>query len=188
MRPWFWLVLAVSLVMAPVANGGERDGVTLPDEITIGEKSLVLNGMALRKKLFFKVYVAGLYLQEPATEASAALAADAPRHLVMHFVRDVGADKIAGAWREGVAKNVPGAEDDEALMADVERLCALMDDVKDGQVVTLTYRPGAGTTVAVDRTEVGTLGRKALADAWLACFIGPDPGPGKDFKRDLLGG
>ena len=34
----------------------------------------------------------------------------------------------------------------------------------------------------------GTLPGKAFADAVLATWIGPEPGPGEDFKKAMLGG
>jgi len=177
-----WLVLVVA---SGSALAVERDGVELPDTITVEETPLVLTGTGLRKKLFFKVYVAGLYLPAPVAEGEPVLAEDVPCRLVMHFLRDVGADKINGAWREGIEKNVP--EVDEALEARVEELCAMTRDVADGEVVTLTYRPGIGTSMTIGEDARGTIPGHDFARAWLACFVGPDPGPGKDFKKELLG-
>ena len=45
--------------------------VTLPDTVTVGNQTLVLNGMGLRTKLFIKVYVGGLYLEKKSTPFSA---------------------------------------------------------------------------------------------------------------------
>jgi len=53
------------------AIGGEVSGVTLPDTVAFEGKTLKLNGMGLRKKVVFKVYVAGLYLETPTKDAAA---------------------------------------------------------------------------------------------------------------------
>src|SRR5947209_15933138 len=59
------LLLASAAALSSPAPGraGTLAGVTLPDSVQAGSESLVLNGMGLRKKLFIKVYVAGLYLR-----------------------------------------------------------------------------------------------------------------------------
>jgi hypothetical protein len=48
--------------------------------------------------------------------------------------------------------------------------------------------PGEGTTVEVGGKTKGSLPGKATADAILATWIGPDPAPGADFKKAVLGG
>lgn len=179
------LALLLFLALPFPALAVERDGVSLPDAVTVDETPLVLTGTGLRKKLFFKVYVAGLYLPAPVAEGEPVLADDVPCRMVMHFLRDVGADKINGAWREGIEKNVP--DGGEALTARVEELCGLTRDVSDGEVVSLTYVPGVGTTMTIGEEERGTIPGHDFAQAWLACFVGPEPGPGKDFKKELLG-
>jgi hypothetical protein len=51
----------------------------------------------------------------------------------------------------------------------------------------MTYVPGTGTTVTVNGKVKGTLPGKAVNDAIVATWIGPDPGPGGDFKKAVLG-
>jgi long-chain acyl-CoA synthetase len=65
------VVLAVS-PLGTAALAGELAGITLPDTLKAGEKTLKLNGLGLRKKAVFKVYVSGLYLESPSKNAGAA--------------------------------------------------------------------------------------------------------------------
>jgi hypothetical protein len=58
------------------ALAGELAGATLPDTLKSGEMTLKLNGLGLRKKAMFKVYVGGLYLEAPSKNAGAILATD----------------------------------------------------------------------------------------------------------------
>jgi hypothetical protein len=146
----------------------------------------VLNGAALRKKSIVKVYVAGLYLPAKSSDASAILASDAPRELRMQFVRDVGKDKMCEAWDESLENNSPGA--DAQLQADFKQLCGFMQDLKKGDVMAFTYLPATGTTVVIAGQSKGTIAGKPFADALFKSWIGPKPGPGEGFKRDLLGG
>ena len=52
------LALIGGLAAAPADT--TVNGVTLPGSVQAGGQTLVLNGVALRKKAIFKVYVAGL--------------------------------------------------------------------------------------------------------------------------------
>ena len=58
------LALPMSFLIA-----GTLKGITMPDTIMVEDQTLVLNGMALRKKFIFKVYVAGLYLPQKESDA-----------------------------------------------------------------------------------------------------------------------
>lgn len=182
-RSW---VLAITLLGFAVGtvDAGELAGVTLPERITVGEQTLVLNGMGLRKRAVFKVYVGGLYLAKKSSDPAAILAADAPRRMVMRFLRDVGRDRLIEAWQEGFAANAPQAQ--ATLGKEIERFLALWRDVKEGEEVTMTYLPGRGTSVSFGGKELGVFEGKAFADALLSVWLGPKP-PSEELKAGLLG-
>jgi hypothetical protein len=177
--------LALTVLMPAPAAAGSLADVTMPDKIDAGGQALVLNGMGLRKKLFIKVYVGGLYL--PAKERSPAkiLAADAPRRMAFHFLFSVSASQMCDAWQEGLADNTPGAGAD--VKAGFKALCGAMEDIPKGHEMVLTYLPGEGTKVEVNGKTKATIPGKPASDAILATWIGPHPGPGDDFKQAVLG-
>jgi len=177
------LALAGSLAAAPADT--TYNNVTLPGTVDVGGHSLVLNGVALRKKAIFKVYVAGLYLSAKSSDADAILDADSPRRLVMQFLRDVDKKKMCDAWDEALEKNTENPSDQ--LKADFVTLCGYMEDIKKEQQFVFTYLPGTGTTVDVAGATKGTIKGKDFADAIFKAWIGPNPGPGEGFKKDLLG-
>ena len=178
--------LAFSLLLATTtAEAANIGGATLADSTTVGGQKLVLNGGALRKKLFIKVYAAGLYLPAKQNSAERILAADTPRQMVMHFLFDVEKEKIAEAWLEGLKLNTPNTS--PAVKQAFTTLSSWMQDMNKGERIVITYVPGAGTTVDVKGTVKGVLPDKAVADAILATWIGPKPGPGNDFKAAILG-
>jgi hypothetical protein len=178
------MIISLAIPASPLL-AGELKGVKMEDSIEVDGQQLVLNGMALRKKFIFKVYVAGLYLPKKESDAKKILAADTPRRGVMHFVRDVGAGKINGGWMDGLEDNTPNASAE--LKKQFKTLCDYMEDIKDGERIAFTYTPGKGTNVEVKGKSKGVIEGKAFSDALFACWIGPDPGPGESFKEDLLG-
>jgi hypothetical protein len=178
--------LLATLTLALPANAGTLAGVTLPDKADAGGQTLVLNGLGLRTKFFIKVYVGGLYLPQKEKNAAAILSGDTPRRMVMHFLYSVKKDQMCDAWDEGLKQNTPKAPAD--VKKEFQTLCSWMEAIPSGNELVLTYVPGTGTTVEVNGKSKGTLPGKATADAIFNTWIGPDPGPGQDFKKAVLGG
>ncbi len=165
------------------ALAGELAGATLPDTLKAGDKTLKLNGLGLRKKAVFKVYVGGLYVESPSKDAGAILAADQAKALRMHFLRDLTKAQLVEAFQEGFEANV---KDRAPQKAAFDRMLALVPDVKEGSTLTFTYVPGKGTTLATGSRELGVFEGKGFADAVFAIWLGPKP-PSDDLKKGLLG-
>jgi len=178
-------VLVVSAVspLGTTALAGELSGVTLPDTLKAGEKTLKLNGLGLRKKAVFKVYVGGLYLESPSKDAGAILTADQAKAIRMHFVRDLTKAQLVEAFQEGFEANV---KDRAPQKAAFDRMLALVPDVKEGSTLTFAYVPGKGTTLSAGSKELGVFEGKGFADAVFAIWLGPKP-PSEDLKKGLLG-
>jgi hypothetical protein len=173
-----------SLALALPVSARELSGVTMPDTVTVGERTLKLNGMGVRKKAIFKVYVGGLYLETPSKDAAAILAADAPRVIRMQYVRDVEKAKITEAFRDGFQNNTPDLAAKQK--ATIDGMVAAVPDLKDGQTMSFTYVPGKGTTLAHDGKDLFSAEGKEFADAVFSLWMGPKP-PSEDLKKGLLG-
>ena len=171
--------LGVSLGAATVA------GVTVPDKVDVDGTSLPLNGAGLRTKLFIKVYVGALYTARKEPAADKVLAADAPWRMAFHFLYSVSKSQMCDAWKEGLDDNSPSAP--AQVKKDFTQLCEWTEDIPKGNVMSVTYVPGKGSTLEVNGKVKGTLAGKPTADAVLSTWIGPKPGPGQGFKKAVLG-
>ncbi len=178
------IAMVVLALTVAAAHAAELAGVTLPDTLKAGDKSLVLNGLGLRKKAVFKVYVCGLYLESPSKDAGAILAADRARALRMGFVRDLTKAQLVEAFQEGFDANAPDKAGQKASFA---KMLALVPDVKAGSTMTFTYVPGKGTSLLVGEHELGAFEGKGFADAVFSIWLGPTP-PTEDLKKGMLGG
>jgi hypothetical protein len=178
------LFLAVLVIGATGVWAGDLAGVTMPDSVQVGEDTLALNGMGLRKKAIIKVYVAGLYLAEPSSEPQEILAADSARMTRMSFRYGVKAGQLCDGWKEGLENNTPSAS--AAVSQQFETLCGFMEDMGKGEEMVYTFQPGEGTTVEVKGNVKGTIEGKPFADALWGCWIGPNP-PSTAFREGLLG-
>ena len=179
------LLLSAAASTPALAQDITRDGVTMPGTVDVAGHQLTLNGTALRKKVVVKVYVAGLYLPAKSQDANAILDGDTPRQLRMQFLRDVDKGKMCDAWDDALKNNTPNAG--EELKAQFAEVCGYMEDLKKGDVMIFTYVPGTGTTVEVKGSSKGPIAGKEFADALFKAWIGPKPGPGDGFKKNLLG-
>ena len=173
------------------AAAAEVAGVKLPDRLRIGTggPELVLNGAGLRTRFFLKVYAAGLYLEKKSTTTPGVLALQGPKRVSMHLLRNVSAKQILEALHDGVAANNSPA-DLAKLKPQLDELDAVMTGmgpIKEGDVVTLDYLPGAGTVVTVNGQAKGKpIAGTALYDALLRVWLGDDPVQ-DDLKKELLG-
>ncbi len=176
----------VFLLMASAMDlhAGTLAGVTLPDTVQIGSSTLQLNGMGLRTKFMVKVYVAGLYLTQKSSNPVVILKADAPKRLVMHFVRDVSKAQLTDGFAESFHNNTPDAE--AALKSDIDRFFAALESVKDGEEITFTYLQGKGTSVVLGDKEKLTIEGAAFAEMLFSVWLGQKP-PNSGLKKGILG-
>ncbi len=182
----FRLLMAMALSLsAMTVRGADLAGVRMDDAMTVGKAHLVLNGIALRTKYMFKIYVGALYLVKPMTQASTVIGSDTPKALVMQFLRDIKQSTMVEAYREAFANNAPALLAKE--QADVDRFLAFLPAVKEGERMQFVYEPGKGSTFSIGGSKNLTIPGKAFADLYLLVFIGPTP-PTPEVKTGLLGG
>src|SRR5262245_9527212 len=101
------VVVAAWGLMLGAAGAASKEGVTLPDTVTVEGKTLVLNGMGVREATVFNVnvYGAGLYLDSKSRAPDEIIESAQDKRLDLVFVRDVDRDDITEAWTKGFKKN-----------------------------------------------------------------------------------
>ena len=181
------VLAALVAVFSTSASAAELAGVTLPDNAQVGGQELMLNGLGLREKAWIDVYVGALYLPETTSTAESAINMTGPSRIVMHFVRDVPADKVIDGWKEGFGNNNEKAVV-EALGERLEKFNGFFtSEIKEGEAVVLDYVPGEGTKVSIGGEEKGVIEGEDFNSALRAVWLGPKP-PSRDFQKGLLAG
>lgn len=176
--------ITLAILFAVPALAGELGGVTMPDEVTFVDKSLLLNGMGSREKFVFDVYVAGLYLEQKTSDPAAILSSDVTVRLHMHFVyKKVSAAKMIAAWNEGFNAN---AGDKMASLGEgLEQLNGWMEELVRGDSMIFTSTP-EGLQVEVKGQLRGVVPGADFSRAFWSVFLGPKP-PTASLKKGLLG-
>jgi len=179
------VLVATVIVLAAAIHlvGASLAGVTLPDTTQVAGKNLVLNGIGLRSKMMFKVYVAGLYLEAKSTDGAAILKADAPKRVTMQFMRDLDKEQMVEAFTESFNANSPNAA---SLKGEFDKVLAAFEPIKTGDQWMFTYAPGTGTTLTVKGADKVSVPGHAFSQAMFGCWLGPKP-PTADLQKGMLG-
>ncbi len=185
MRARGMVSVMAGLALAAVVVAGEVAGVKMADTVTVEGKTLKLNGMGLRKKVVFKVYVAGLYLETPSPAGEALIASDQIKRMQLSVLRSLKSKQVTEAIEEGFEKNSKAQMG--ALKERLGKFGAMISDVVEGDQIVMTYVPGKGTMVSVKGAEKGVIEGKDFADALFAVWLGPNPVQ-EDLKKALLHG
>jgi hypothetical protein len=159
-------------------------GEELPEAASVGDRPLLLNGAGVRRKLLFRVYVCALYLEERSTDPGAILASRRAWKVTMRFLRDVKHHQILEAFTEAFEHNSPGQL--PALTGDLEKFHAVLHDLREGELLVVSYLPGTGTTLQAPDGSRATVAGQPFADALLRTWIGDQPSD-QALKARLLG-
>ncbi len=175
-----WMLLLALPVFA-----GSLAGVTLPDSALVGGQPVVLNGLGLREKYFFDIYVGGLYLPAKTSDSTKAINEDVPKRIVMAFVYEsIPKDKMTETFEESFAKQgAAGA----AQAGNKAILQGWMEDVVRGDQVVLDYVPGKGTTISLKGRVKGTIAGTDFMKVLWAVYVGPNP-PTAALKTGMMSG
>ncbi len=163
------------------------NGITLPAKIKQETTELVLNGGGVRTKVFFKLYVAGLYLPAKNKNGNEIAAADKATAIRLTITSGlVDSEKMSEAIREGFGKSMKG--NTAPLKTQIDNFIGTFkkEEIKEGDTFELWYIPGTGVKAfkngKLQTTVVGLDFKKALFGIWLS-----DSPVDDDLKEGLLG-
>lgn len=178
------LVLSLTLALPAMAKEKEAAGVKFPATVSVEGKELKLNGVGVRTKAIFKVYSAGLYLENTSKDAAQVISSDQTKRVRMTMLRDLEKAKITDAISDGIEKNNKAQM--ATLKARLDTFNAAIPDLKKGDELLLTYVPNKGTMVQSKSGQQISVEGKDFADALFGVWLGKNPVDG-DLKDGLLG-
>ena len=175
----------VAALSVHAARSAEVAGVSMPKVISVAGVELRLTGMGvLKKAIFFKVYVAGLYLEKPTSDPEVAITTDQAKRIVISMLRDVSREKFVQAVETGIMRN--SGPEMPRLRTRLDLLEQALPALKKGEVLDMTYRPGVGTLIS-GGDQTMTIPGKDFSDALFSVWLGPKP-TSPALKRQLLAG
>ena len=175
------------LLFGPLVSAREIAGVTIPDtaQLSPDGTTLVLNGAGVRRKFFFKIYVAGLYLPSRQTTSMAIVKLPGPKRVRMHFLfKEVDREKLITGWEEGFANNLD-SDSLAQLRSRLTQFNQLMSNMRQGDLIDLDFLPEEGTQVRFNGELQGRIEGADFYAALLQVWLGENPAD-SDLKSALL--
>ncbi|MBT3221292.1 MAG: chalcone isomerase family protein [Proteobacteria bacterium] len=173
------------LLLSAVALAEEVEGVQLPDSLTFGDQTLILNGAGVRTKWMFSIYVGGLYLEQKSANATQIVDADEPMAIRMNMVYSrLTGDQMISAIMDGLdlATNGNTTQFDDEL----DLLTTSLERVGKNDVVDIFYLPGKGLGINLNGTFKGEVSNFEFKKAVFAIWLGNKPVHAK-LKSQMLG-
>jgi hypothetical protein len=186
------MVLAAGLLAAGAVQAQqamEVEGQKFEPTASLGGQTLPLNGVGLRKRAIFKVYVAGLYAGQKSTSASAIVNEKGPRRVALRMLRDVEAQSFIDSFNEGLKNNTPEAQLN-AMKPQVDALVATLKSIgeaKKGDSINFDYTPDGGTRITLNGQPKGNpIPGAEFFSAVLRIWLGEKPAD-ETLKKGMLG-
>jgi Chalcone isomerase-like len=184
----FTLALFASLLISISAFAIDVAGMKIPDSAKVEGQDLKLNGAGIRTRMFIKVYVGALYLEQKSNTADAVLGNKGVKRMALHIMRDLKAEVFSNALHDGLVANSSAAEmaKIEDKVKEFNGIMSGVGGVKKGDVVQLDYLPVAGTRVVINGETKGAIGGEDFYRSLLKVWLGGNP-IDADLKKGLLG-
>ena len=171
-------------LFAALASAREVDGITFPEEATVGGSVLPLNGVGIRERFFFDIYAAGLYLPTHTGDAARAIESNVPKRIEVRFLyRHVTRQQAVDALRWRLMESPAAA----SIADQVETFIGWLSDFDRGDEILFDYVPGVGTTVTLQGETKGMMSGASFMRAVWGIFLGEQPIT-EALKRGMLGG
>jgi len=181
---FFSLLLLFFLPVGGYAQ--EVAGVNVPEQITLANTPLKLNGAGIRTKFFFDIYVGALYLPQKTKDAKTAINMKGPKRVLMHFLyKKVDKEKIVEGWTDSFKDNHT-REQFKVLEAKLDAFNKLFVTVRRGDRIELDFLPETGTQVSINGQIKGNIPGEAFYSALLSVWLGEEPAD-SGLKEAMLG-
>jgi hypothetical protein len=161
--------------------------VSMPDQLDVDGKTLLLNGLGLREAtvLNIDVYVAGLYLEQRSSSPRQIIEVESTKQVKLALLRDVShqdlAEQLGSYFRHAAGR------DYDKLKPRFDRMASWLPTLHEGDSFSVTYRPGGGLEVRHGAKRLGTIPGADFARAIFSIWLGAKP-PNASLKRGILGG
>ena len=183
------LSLVGALLAATPAQALELAGAQFPDQITVANKPLQLNGAGVRYKAMFRVYAAGLYAPSKSTVVAEVSDTATPKRLHIVMLREIDSTELGNMFARGMEENAErGAM--TRLLPSIMRMSQVFSDHKRlvaGDSFQMDWVPGTGAVLTIKGKVIGEPFREPeFYRALLGIWLGPKPADWK-LKDAMLG-
>ncbi len=179
--------VVIFLAIPGFALGITVAGYHLKDTIKYSNKTLRLNGYAVRTATIFaiKVYIGAFYTEKPLRSYRAVVDDKNPKVIFMHFLRSVSHSQFRDAFIDDFKYSNPQGVEKTWYVKKFMEL--FKNSIKSGEDISIVLLPERQCVVVlIDGRKVGKVRSGALIRAIERVFVGPRPAKGY-LKKGFLG-
>lgn len=188
-KTYLFLIIIVALSFLISATNVLAEGkgkLVVPQSTICAGQALQLNGLGTRKKLFLKLYVASLYVQEKQTDADKFLKMSQASCMRLNITSSkITAEKMVKAVRDGFNNATNG--NTAPIETEIETFLAwLSQPINKGDVFEFAFVPHNTVHVSKNGKELGVIENKTFSSSLFSIWLGDMPAD-KKLKTGLLG-
>lgn len=180
---------AFSILLGSGAQAATLEGVTVDDTVTVNGQKLVLNGMAVRKRGYFKTEVSALYLPQRTTNPEVIYKTHAVRYIRMTILRDLPPATASRFFIKEFTQNASEAEAKQLIneLGALGGVYGNLNRINKGDVVEIYWTPGQGMMAKYNGKTVADQG--ISNPLWWAVYMRGYVGPNVSdtYRNGLLG-
>lgn len=183
------LLLSLSSFYSYSLHAREVAGIDIAENISFSEQStkLKLNGVGIRTKFIFDIYIGSLYLGEKSNKPEEIYTMHGEKRISMHFLYDeIEKAKLVTGWNTGFENNL-SSNDLTKFKQQIDQFNNLFVMAKKNDVINLNFTPTTGTHVVINGNILGLVEGDDFFIALLKIWLGAKPAD-SDLKQAMLGG
>lgn len=160
--------------------------VSVPVNLTVGDKKMILNGAGTREKYFMDMYVCSLYLINKTPDAKKIISADETTAITINIVSSlITSTRMQEAVTEGFQKSTGG--NTSAIKEKIDAFVKIFSEpIVKGDVFKITYQTSEGVTVYKNGVSKGIIKGLDFKKALWGIWLGDEPAQ-DDLKEAMLG-
>lgn len=169
---FFFIIIIAFFISNNTSAQTKINGVLLPDKLKIDNQELKFNGGGVRKKMFFKVYVIGLYLEQKNSEAKAIIESEDFMAIRIQITSSVvSSSNMSDAIMEGFERSMQG--NIKSLENEIHQFITYFkqDEIKEGHIFELHYKKGVGVISYKNGVKLGVIPGNAFKQALLGIWL-----------------
>ena len=182
------LLLSFSSFYSYSLHARDVAGIDVAENISFSEQStkLKLNGVGIRTKFIFDIYIGSLYLGKKSNNPKEIYTMHGEKRISMHILYDeIGKPKLIDGWNAGFENNL-SSNDLSRFKQQIDQFNSLFVTVQKGDVIHLDFTPTTGTHVVINDKIMGLVEGDAFFSALLKIWLGNEP-VDSDLKEAMLG-
>jgi Chalcone isomerase-like len=179
------LVLTL-IIMSPVSNAKEIEGINLPESLEVAKSKLILNGAGVRSKFFIDLYVGGLYLQNKSNNPKEIIEGDELMAIRLHVISSlITSKKMENGTRKGFENATKG--NTGPIKSQIEEfLSVFKEKIEKNDIFDLIYSPGKGLEVYKNGELKSRIEKLAFKQALFGIWLSDKPAQ-ESLKEEMLG-